>query len=66
MDRPRDYYTKSEEKDKYHIILLMCGIFKKATNKLIHKTEIELQTWKTNLWLLRDKVGGGDKLGDWD
>jgi len=31
------------EKDKYHMISLICGIFKKATNELIYKTEIELQ-----------------------
>ena len=28
---------------------------RKATNELISKTEIELQTWKRNLWL---PVGG--------
>ena len=31
------------EKDKYHMISLVCGIYKKVTNKLIYKTEIELQ-----------------------
>ena len=31
------------EKDKYHMISPICGIFKKATNELIYKTEIELQ-----------------------
>ena len=33
------------EKDKYHMISLICGILKKKkdTNKLIYKTEIELQ-----------------------
>ena len=33
------------EEDKYHMILLICRIFffKKATNELIYKTEIELQ-----------------------
>ena len=25
---------------------------KKGTSELIYKTEIELQMWKTNLWLL--------------
>ena len=27
------------EKDKYHIISLICRIFKKGTNELIYKTE---------------------------
>ena len=31
------------EKDKYHMISLPCGIFKKATNELIYKTKTELQ-----------------------
>ena len=39
------------EKDKYHMILLICGILKKGKNELIYETEIELQMQKTNLWL---------------
>ena len=31
------------EKDKYHMILLICGILKKGKNEIIYKTEIELQ-----------------------
>ena len=31
------------EKDKNHMISLICGILKKAANKLIYKTETELQ-----------------------
>ena len=29
------------EKDKYHMISLICGILKNDTNKLIYKTEID-------------------------
>ena len=36
------------EKDKYHKILLICGI-KKNTNEPIYKTEMESQMQKTNL-----------------
>jgi len=33
------------EKDKYHMILLLCGLLrKKDTNELIYKTEIDTQT----------------------
>ena len=32
------------QKDKYHKILLICGILKKDTNELIYKTEVEPQT----------------------
>ena len=40
MDGPGDYHTKwsQTEKDKC-IILLICGILEKNTNKLIYKTE---------------------------
>ena len=31
------------EKDRY-MISLICGIYKKSTNELIYKTEIELHT----------------------
>ena len=27
------------EKDKYHMVSLICGILKNGTNELIHKTE---------------------------
>ena len=32
---------------------------KNETNILIYKTEIDLQTQKTNLWLPKGKGGGG-------
>ena len=31
------------QKDKYHMISLICGILKNYTNELIYKTEIESQ-----------------------
>ena len=37
------------EKDKYHMISLICGILQKNdTNELFYKTEIDLQILKTN------------------
>ena len=54
------------QKDKYHMILLICEkFFKRDTNGLIYKTEVESQMQKTNLWLPGDNRGR-DKLGDWD
>ena len=38
---------------------------KNSTNELIYKTETDLQTWKTNLWLPKGK-GERDKLGVWN
>ena len=59
------------EKDKYHMVSLICGIKKKkkkkGTNEFISKTERDSQTQKTNLWLPKGKGSGGrDKLGGWD
>ena len=46
MDGPRDYDTKCSKsgKDKYHMISLICGIFKNDTNELIYKTETDSET----------------------
>ena len=48
MDGSRDYHTKRNkpEKDKYHMIQLICEIQKSDTNELIYKTEIDPQTSK--------------------
>ena len=37
------------QKDKYHMISLMCGILKQGTNEHIYKTDVESQVQKTNL-----------------
>ena len=48
------------EKDKYHMILLICGILKKKDrSELIFKTGIDSQILKTNLWLPKGKEGEG-------
>ena len=46
------------EKDIYHTISLICGIFNNETNELTYQTEIDSQTQKTNLWLPKGKGGG--------
>ena len=51
------------EKDKYHMILLICGILKTGTNELIYKTEIELTDVENKLMVTRGK-GRRDKLED--
>ena len=37
-------YIYKSGKDKYHMILLICGIYKNDTNEFIYKTEIGSQT----------------------
>ena len=52
------------EKDKCHVISLICGILKKDTDELIFKTEIDSQAQKINLWLPKGQVGEGkDRQG---
>ena len=36
---------REEAKDKYHKILLICGLFRNVTNEFIYKTEIDSQTY---------------------
>ena len=51
--------VSQKEKDKYRIILLICGIQKNGTGELICKAEIESQMQKTNLQLPRGKGWAG-------
>ena len=50
MDGPTHYHAKwsQTEKDKYHMVSLICGIFKNDTNECISKTEIDSQAQITN------------------
>ena len=60
MDGPEDYHTKWRklEKDKHHLILLICGIFiKNDINELNYKTD--LQTERMNLQLPGESGAGG-------
>ena len=53
------------EKDKYHRILLICGILKNDTNEHIYKTETHRH--KQQIYVRqRGKAGWMDKLGVWD
>ena len=44
------------EKDKCHMISLICQMQKKNTSELIYKTEIDSQTLKTNM-VIREERG---------
>ena len=54
------------EKNKNHMMLLICGIYKKGTSEFISKTEVETEMQKTNLRLPSDNGMERDELGDWD
>ena len=57
--------VSQKEKNKYHIMLLICGIQKNGTDELICKAEIETQVQRTNLWTPRG-AGWWNELGYWD
>ena len=61
MDGHRDYHTKLSKSDRerqiYHSYVE--STFK---NELIYKTEAASQISKSNLWLLKGRHGGRDKL----
>ena len=54
------------DKDKYHMISLIGGIFKKDTNEFIFRTVTDSWTLKTNLCLPKGTGGRGDGSGVWD
>ena len=48
-----------KEKNKYHILTHICGIYKNGTNELVCKAEIETQLQTTKVWTPRGESGGG-------
>ena len=66
MDGPRDYHTKWSKSDKYHIILLICGMWKKMIQMNLHtKQKWTHRCQKQTYSYQREKVGGRRGLGDW-
>ena len=57
IDGPRDYHTNwsQTEKNKYHMISLICKILENDTNEFIHKTETHSKILKPNRWLPNGK-----------
>ena len=53
--------------DKYHMILLICGVEGNGTSLQIYRTKVESrcreQTWLRGVRVAGD---GSDKLGDWN
>ena len=52
MDGPRDCHTveiSQKEKNKYCLLMHICGIQKNGTDKPVCKVEIETQTQRTNI-----------------
>ena len=45
--------VSQKQKNKYHILMHICGIQKNGTDKSICKAEIETQPQRTNVWTPR-------------
>ena len=61
MDGPRDYHTKWSQTKISHDITHMWNL-KYDANELIHETETDSQTQRTDLWLPR----GREAAKDWE
>ena len=64
--------VSQKEKNKYHILMHMCGIQKNGTDEQVCMAEIETQMQRRNVWTPKGESGGGrwwwwcDELGDRD
>ena len=59
-------YTVKCQKNKYHIIQLICGIQKNDTGEFTCKAETETQRQRTNVWIPWEGGGWWDELVDWN
>ena len=57
--------VSQKEKDKYHMILLICGILIRH-NELIYNTETDSQTQRRDVVAKRKEEWGRDGLGVWN
>ena len=63
MDPETVIQTEVRQKDKYHIISLICVIQNNDTDELICKAEIKAQTQRTNVWIPKGEAW--EALVDW-
>ena len=49
--------VNQKEKNKYYILMHICGIQKNDTDEPIYRIGIERQTQRTNIWIPRGKGG---------
>ena len=69
MDRPGDYHTKwskSERERQISCDIIYMWSLKYDISEPIYRTETDLQTWKTDLWLPRGRGGGEEMIGSFE
>ena len=42
--------VSQEKKDKLHILMHICGIYKNGTEEFIYRAAMEKETYKIDLW----------------
>ena len=57
--------VSQKEKNKYRILMHICGIWKNGTHDLICKAAIETQTVENECMDTKGERGG-EELGEWD
>ena len=57
--------VSQKEKNKYHILMNICGIKKNGTDEPVCKAEIETQVQRTNTWTPRGESWGGGGM-NWE
>ena len=60
--------VSQKEKNKYRILMHVCGTQKNGTDEQGWRAEVETQLQRTNVWTPRgeNRCGEWDELGDWD
>ena len=51
--------VSQKEKNKYCILMHVCGAWKNGTDEPVCRAEVETQMYRTNVWTPRGEIGGG-------
>ena len=63
MDLETVIQSEVSQKNKYHILMHICGIQKNCTEEPVCKAELQTETQRINIWTPK---GGQDGLENWD
>ena len=57
--------VSQKDKNKYCILTPIYGIQKNDRDYFICKEEVEMQTYRTKIWIPKEKEMGSEELRDW-
>ena len=58
--------VSQKEKNKYRILMHICGLQKNGTDEPVCKAEIETQMQRTNIWIPKGESGEGGGGMNWE